>query len=150
MDDYVKLLTGAVMVILTVGIGGYAFLALTPSVNLYLDKTAEVANSGSIFAGEGIQINATSVDWGVLEPDTNKSIGLRVTNRLDEPITIHLTTSNWVPENATDYMGLSWDSEEAVILGLAHLDVVLTLTVYSNVTDIFNFSFDITIGGEWF
>lgn len=142
-------MSGAVMVLVVVGIAGYALLSLMPSVNLYIDRTAEVASSGTINTGEGLDLNTTSLDFGVLSPSESNNQTIRVTNLYDEPMVLHMTTSNWDPENATDYMGVSWDAEDKVLLGLAYVDVVFTLTVYSNVTGITNFYFDTTVGGEF-
>lgn len=142
-------MAGATFVILAIAIGGYAFLSLSGPMNYYLDRTAEAAASGSVFAGEGLVLNASTVDWGVLEPDTSANRTFRISNLLDEPMKLNLATSNWDPTNATEYMGLSWDDDGTPLLGLAYRDVTLTLNVYANVTGITNFYFDITIGGDW-
>jgi len=145
-------LVGAVTVILAIAIGGYAFLALSPTMNYYLDTTREYAASGSVYAGEGLELNATSVDWGSIPPDSTTNTTIRVSNMLDDPMTLYLNSFNWVPANASDYMAITWDDNGFPLLGRTYRDVVLTLTVFANCTaetGITDFNCDMTISGVW-
>jgi len=147
MNDDLGKVFGVVMTILAVGIASWAFFALTGPMNYYLETTKTAVASGNIYAGSGLEINTTSVDWGSVPPDSLTNTTVRVSNMLNDPMVLQLTTSNWDPENATEYMGLSWDDDGTPLIGRSYRDVVLTLTVYENVTGIDAFSFDITIGG---
>lgn len=137
------------LALLVAAIGGYAFLSLTASFQTYYDATVEVSASGAINAGDGLVLNVTSLSWGVISPDESVTRSIRVSNILNVPATLFLQTSGWDPENATAYMGVSWNDDGTPLLGTAYRDVTLTLDVYANITGIQNFSFNITIGGTW-
>ena len=157
MDDYLGKVFGAVMTLLVVGICVFAFFALSGSFSYYYSNVAEVSASGSIYAGEGLEVldqfsdsKLSSIDWGDdILPDSQVNRTIRIGNKLGDPVALDFVVSNWNPANASDYMALSWDNKESALIGKAYREVVLTLDVYSNVTGITNFSFDITILGTW-
>ena len=92
--------------------------------------------------------NATSsLDFGLLEPGSSKNFTLYLRNEGNSALTLNMTSENWNPANATDYMTLTWNREGQQISPDEVIDFVITLSVSEYTTGIDTFSLDITISG---
>jgi hypothetical protein len=92
--------------------------------------------------------NATStVNWGMLSPGASSNVTLYVRNEGNIAVKLSLTTQNWNPVNTSNYMGLTWNRQGQTVNAGSVTQAALTLSVYSNVTGITSFSFDIIIAG---
>ncbi len=87
----------------------------------------------------------TSINWGVLEPGSNKTIIIYVRNEGNAAATLSQTTQNWNPTAASNYLTLRWNYAGQTINVNQVLQVKLTLTLSSTVTGITNFGFDTVI-----
>ena len=120
-----------------------------------LTATRTIGSHGSIKA-IGVSVywdssctnEVSSVDWGMVEPGSSTSVTVYIKNTGNSPVTLTLDTENWNPSSASNYMSLSWDYNGQSIDAGGVVQVELTLTVYSNVTGITDFSFDIVITGS--
>jgi hypothetical protein len=128
-----------------------ALVTLGPIVSSALTNTT-ISNSGSVGAvGVGVYWDqactnsVTSIDWGVVEPGTNVDKTVYIKNEDNSAVTLSLTTSNWNPPNASNYMTLSWSYEGQSVSAADVIQVVLTLSVSANISGITSFSFDITV-----
>ncbi|MCW3986409.1 MAG: hypothetical protein NWE91_08410 [Candidatus Bathyarchaeota archaeon] len=88
-----------------------------------------------------------TIDWGYMEPGASQNVTIYIQNEGTVPMTLNMTTDNWIPSSASTYMTLSWDSEGSQVNANSVLETVLTLSVASNISEISSFSFDITITG---
>jgi hypothetical protein len=70
-----------------------------------------------------------------------------VLNSGSVPVSLSMTTSNWVPSTASNYLTLAWNRQSYVLSVGSSVQAVLTLSVSSSVTSVTSFSFDITITG---
>lgn len=111
-----------------------------------------VSNSGvlktigiGVYWDYGLTSKASTADWGVLQPGTQKSFTVYVRNEENSPVTLSLSTSNWTPANASSYLTLTWDYNDQTISPGTQIQVTLTLTVSPSITGISNFNFDIII-----
>jgi len=108
-------------------------------------------NVNSIGVGvywENACINEVStIDWGYMEPGASQNVTIYIQNEGTIPMTLNMTTDNWNPSSASTYITLSWNSEGSQVNANSVLEVVLTLSVASNISEINSFSFDITITG---
>src|SRR3990172_6250360 len=95
--------TGLFLTMLSAGI-------LTTSQTLPSGGTVTAVNIG-IYSDSNYTQNCTSIDWGALLPgnSTIKTIYLKNTGTL--PVTLSMTTLNWAPSNATQYLNLAWNRE---------------------------------------
>jgi len=91
---------------------------------------------------------ASSIDWGMLEKGEQKNTTLYVKNTGNTVLILSLTTQNWTPTNATDYITVSWNLENATISVNKVLQADITIRVLPSVTGFSNFSFDIVITGS--
>lgn len=89
----------------------------------------------------------TDIDWGTLDPNTSKNRLLYIRNEGSGNITLQLTTENWIPDNCTYYITLTWNYGNQVIVPDEVILITFTLTISANITGINNFTFDIIISG---
>ena len=137
-------------VVLAVAMTGIVVSALAASL---LSSYQTVPNAGDVKAvGVGVYWdsdctdNVTSIDWGFLEPGATADVTVYIENEGNVPVVLGMTTDNWDPTSASDYMTLSWNRESHV-LNPGSVQAILTLSVSSEIDGVTNFSFDITITG---
>ncbi len=89
----------------------------------------------------------SSLDWGILEPGSQKNYTLYLKNQGNSLLTLSMASENWNPPNATNYMTLTWNREGQQINPDEVIGFVITLSVSENVQGISTFSFDTVISG---
>ena len=113
-----------------------------------------IQGSGSV-KGVGLGVywdlqckNATSsIDFGLLDPGSYKDFTLYLKNEGNTVLTLNMTSKNWNPIEAANYMSLTWNREGQQVSPDQVISFVITLSVSSNIQDISSFSLDITISG---
>jgi hypothetical protein len=118
-------------------------------------RNQTISNTGSVMTiGVGVYLDqgcanpVTSINWGNLEPGSNVNRTVFIRNEGNTAATLSMTTSNWSPPSASDYMTLSWDYKGQTIAVNEVKQVKFTLAVSSSITGITSFSFDITIAAS--
>ena len=144
-----------ILVAATIGLLAYTFLLsfLGPVVSsLVANKT--LGNTGSVKAvGVAVYWNSngttpvTSFNWGMLDPNSTKTQTCYIKNEGNSVLTLSMTTSNWNPSNAVQYMKFSWNLGGQTLNAGQIKPATFTLQIFANVTGITNFSFDVTIVG---
>ena len=89
--------------------------------------------------------NVTSIDWGVAEPGLTKNVTIYIRNEGNTHTILYLNTTNWYPQEASNYITLSWDYNGEAIEPNQVVQVTLTLSISSNIEGITTFRFDIII-----
>ncbi len=112
---------------------GNTGIVKSPNINIYLEN--ECINEVS------------SIDWGFLEPGASKDVTLYVNNTGNIPLRLSFVTESWNPENATTYLGLTWDYAGSQIEPNEVAPVTFTLTVSNSTSGVNGFSFSIVITG---
>lgn len=117
-----------------------------------LQTTRTISNAGSVKGvGVGIYWNSactnqtSSINWGLLESGSDKTVTVYIRNEGNAPATLSKTTQNWNPSTASSYMTLNWNYAGQTLSVNQVLQVKLTLVVSSTISGITNFSFDTTI-----
>jgi hypothetical protein len=112
------------------------------------------SNSGSITAiGVGVYSNSgcttvlSSINWGTISPGASANYTIYVENNGTIPVTLTMTTGNWNPATASNYITLSWNTQNYVLAAGSSVQALLTLNVSSSVNGIASFAFNITITG---
>ena len=123
------------------------------SATAYLVKTYTIQMQGNIYA-IGVEVfwdsqctnKCETVDWGWLHPGESKNITLYLRNSGNTPVTLTLSTENWLPAEAADYISLTWD-REGYYMTEQTIACLFTLTVSDAIqnTTIQSFSFDAVI-----
>jgi hypothetical protein len=135
-------------------IGVFAFTLIDPVISKKRDGTGKKISSGGLITGASdIEIywdrrgtkKVTSIDWGSLEPGTNKTVVLFILNKVKNQITLSYYTSNWNPSEIADYMSINWDYDQQPIEFREMERVTFTLVVFENVKTRGIFDFVLTI-----
>ena len=111
-----------------------------------------ISNVGSV-KGIGVGIywdsactnRTSSINWGSLDPGSNKTVTIYVRNEGNAVATLSKAEQNWNPSAASSYMTLSWNYAGQTLSVNQVFQVKLTLIVSSTVSGITNFSFDLTV-----
>lgn len=112
-------------------IGNFAAVSSPPEVGIYWDIT-------------GLE-PCTNISWGDFEPGDSKTMTVYVRNEGASTFTSNITTENWGPWNAQNYIYLSWSfGEEPLKVGRIRT-TDFTLLVDEDIEDITNFGFDIIV-----
>jgi len=122
------------------------------AVSSLVQTNRTISNVGLVKGiGVGIYWDATgtnrtsSINWGLLEPGSNKTVTVYVRNEGNAAATLSKATENWNPSTASSYMTLNWNYAGQTLSVNQVLQIKLTLVVSSTISGITNFSFDITI-----
>lgn len=144
------LITGATLTLLTYTI----VLSFTGQALSALQTRRTVSNAGEIKTiGVGIYTDSgcsdilSSINWGTLEPGSDKTFTYYIQNCGNSPSTLTLQTSNWNPPEANTYISLSWDYNGQVLNVDEVIEVTFTLSVSPTIEQITSFNFDISIIG---
>jgi len=89
-----------------------------------------------------------SIDWSTLYPGSVKNVTVYIRNEIAEPMYLILSTTNWNPSNASQYLNLGWNYPGQRMNPGEKLQITLTLSVSSHIQGISNFSFDILVSGS--
>jgi hypothetical protein len=85
-----------------------------------------------------------SIDWGVLNAGAVKNTIVYVRNEGTQPTSLNVSTTNWNPSTASNYLKLGWDYSGRVLDPNEVLKVTLTLSV-SSTASISSAGFDLII-----
>ena len=110
------------------------------------EDTITTVNIG-VYLDSNCTQNATSTDWGVLNPGDNATKKVYIKNSGTAPVTLNMNTESWQPTNASSLMTLTWNLENAALNATKSNEAVLTLSVSPDAGDLGDFSFNISITG---
>jgi hypothetical protein len=102
-----------------------------------------------VYTDEKLTNPATFINWGYLLPGAKKTSTLYIKNEGNAPLTVYLSTKNWSPPTASNYLTLTWSfSNGQKIDPDKFVEVTLTLTVSEGITGITSFNFDLIAEGS--
>jgi hypothetical protein len=142
-----KLVLIFVAVILAAFLSGYAVANLTTQTKIGNFATIKTVGL-TIYSDQNCTQQLTQIQWGILEPNSSKTIICFAKSTSNTAITVTVTTQNWDPANSPQYMTLTATPNNFSLNPSQTIQVALTLTIAENVTSITNFSFDITFNGS--
>jgi len=127
-------------------------IGILGGVSSLVQTNTTISNTGSI-KGIGVGIywdsacisKTSSIDWGVVDPGSNKTVTVYVRNEGNVAVTLSKTTQNWNPSSASSYMTLTWNYAGQTLAVNQVLQIKLFLVVSPTTSGITNFSFDIII-----
>ena len=129
-----------------------ALFTLALAAYAILQSSVRINNQGTVKAlGVGVyrDHNCTSpvslINWGTVEPGSTNNVTVYVRNEGNTAANISMTTENWNPQNAPNYLTLNWNYNGQQLNPSEAVQITLSLDVSSSVQGIENFSFDIII-----
>lgn len=87
----------------------------------------------------------TGIDWGIIEPGTNKTVTLFVKNEGNWETTLSLQATKWSSPEAEQFLSLSANYQGQPVQTGEVIPVELSLSVESETRDIELFSFEVVI-----
>jgi len=130
-------------------------LSMLTQVMSSVQTNTKISNAGSlkaigvgVFWDAGLTNRVSSIDWGILEPGSNVNKTVYIRNEGNIAAKLSMTTSNWSPSNASNYITLNWNYGNQTLNVNEAIQVKLTLSISSSIVGITNFSFDITIAAS--
>ena len=142
-------------------IGSLVFLASNLNAGQFFSFTStesSIESGGSVkkinvgvYWDGNCNSNVSFIDWGEIEPGSEKNVSLFIRNEGTVAAGLFLSTDYWNPSNASKFMTLSWDYDGQTLAPFDEdssdiLPVTLTLQVSPSVSGIKSFSFDVIIG----
>jgi len=129
-----------------------ALFTLALAAYAILQSSVRINNQGTVKAlGVGVywDSNCTNpvslINWGTVEPGSTNNVTIYVRNEGNTAANISMTTENWNPSNAPNYLTLNWNYNGQQLNPSEAVQITLSLTVSSSIQGIENFNFDITI-----
>ena len=101
-----------------------------------------------VYWDDSLTSAVNAVDWGTIEPGNQKNVVVYVYNEGNTPITLNISTDNWIPSTASQYISLGWNYNGQELSATSGMTVTLTLTVSADITGISDFGFDIIAAGS--
>jgi hypothetical protein len=152
MESYSKNGRGIILRVSLAFIFGALLIGLLGTTLSLVQTSRTVSSVGSVKGiGVGIYWNSactnrtSSINWGLLEPGSNKTVAIYVRNEGNAVTTLSKAAQNWNPSAAPSYMTLNWNYAGQTLSVNQVLQVKLTLVVLPSIAGITSFSFDITI-----
>jgi hypothetical protein len=90
----------------------------------------------------------TSIQWGTIPAGSSIERTIYLKNPQSSPLTLNLSTSNWNPAGAANFITITWNKENQVLGGGQSTTATITLAVASNISSISDFSVKISITGS--
>ena len=120
---------------------------------LSLVQTSRTVSSAGSVKGIGVGIywdyactnRTSSINWGLLDPGSEKIVTVYVRNEGNALATLSKATQNWNPSTASSYMTLNWNYAGQTLSVNQVLQIRLTLVISQAISGITSFSFDITV-----
>lgn len=120
--------------------------ALTASQNVDLNGTINTINV-EVYHDEMCTQPCSNINVGTLNPGSTFTKTIYIKNTGTLPETLTMTTNNWNPTTAGNYLDLSWNRQNYILNSGATCEATLTLTVATNTDSLTTFGFSATITG---
>lgn len=121
----------------------------TPSSSSGDSSSSGVITNGVIaYSDSSCGQTLTSIQWGAIPANSSVARTIYLKNPQSSPLNLSLSTSNWNPAGAANFITITWNKENQVLGGGQSTTATVTLTVASNVTSISDFNVKISITGS--
>lgn len=136
----------AALTLLITWLGAVAFALYT--VHKRITGTGTIKTLGiEVYAEPECLTPVTNIDWGLLEPGQTAQKTVYVKNVGNAPVTLTMTTQEWSPSVASQYISVVWNLENAQLQPNNVMQAIFTLTVAVDIQDVTDFSFTIVLQG---
>ena len=131
-------------------------LVLTSTTMAALSVNKSIGSSGGVNVSAGLNIYSdsactipiTTINWGNISAGGSNSQTVYVKNTgSGVSLTLNMTTSNWTPSNANNYITITWNQETTRLQPAQSVAATITLNVSSSIIDINSFNVQISITG---
>ena len=140
-----KIVSTAIIALVAIILVSFAFVGTVPTPCVAAVETVDVG----VYWDSGCSNQVSTIDWGTIEAGSVKMIPVYIKNEGDMAIDLSLSTANWSPSTASDYISLDWNYAGGTIDPDQVIEATLTLSVSPSIEEagITTFGFDIVITG---
>ena len=111
-----------------------------------IHATGQVATLGvEVCTDPNCTVVLDSIDWGTQYPSQSRNTTFCVKLMGNTPSTLDLSTDNFAPIEAEQYLALTWDYDGHIVNPEDVSEVIVTLTVSSSIAGVESFSFDMIV-----
>jgi len=150
-----KLRTIVSLVVIAFILGMVTGVSFIVAFQSLIQSSTQVENVGiirvigvEVYQDENLTDPLEVVNWGIIGAGESKDFNITwIKNVGNDNQRLVMWTESWNPQNASNWIALTWDYDGLWIPVNGTIPVVFTLSVDSNITNITNFSFDIWIKG---
>jgi hypothetical protein len=146
-ERFVQLVLAVIAAVLLSGIIMANVMSIYQTSNTISSVGTFKAIDLGVYWDSGFTNRTTAINWGTLEPGTQKSYILYICNEGFIPLTLSTSTSNWNPSTSSNHLTLAWSYSGQINAGET-VPVTLTLSISPSITATTFFSFDITAVGS--
>jgi hypothetical protein len=123
--------------------------SLTTLVQYRVANVSAIKSLGlSVFWDQNKVNPVTTIDWGILDPDSSKTFIVYVESTSNVPLTAFVYAEKWQPLNAADFISFEASPNNFILEPGQVVQVALTLKVAYDIQGITAFSFDIMFNGS--
>ena len=123
-----------------------AYAAINVTANINSSGTITASPNIALFSDSACSIPITTIDWGALSAGGTVTQTIYVKNiQGTAPLTLGMTTNNWVPTTANGPLSLTWNRQGTVLSPGQSTQATITLTASPSTSGITSFSVQITI-----
>jgi len=144
-----KALVAAIAVAIVVSFAAGFFVKASMEHSRRITNRAAIkAVNVNLYQDPALTVPLTEINWGVLELGEEKNHTAYIENDSNVPVMLVLTTDDWSPVNASNFITLTWDYDGQPIAVGGSVEATFTLAVDPAISGIETFSFDIVIVGS--
>lgn len=136
-----------VLAVVTISIvtGGLVFATYVSSNTATQTKSAIKTIGVELYWDQGCTNRTDTLNWGELQPNTTKSLTVYIKNTGTIPVRLSMSTDDWNPTTAQNYITLTWNRENSILNRGGGLTATFTLELSPEAANLTGFSFDATI-----
>jgi archaellum component FlaG (FlaF/FlaG flagellin family) len=141
-------------IVLFLFVSALLIVNLGPIANAVFSVSQTMSSNGSItainvsvFSDAACMVNATSVNWGIVDPGGSVNRTVYVKNTGNTAEVLSFATNNWFPVAASNYASVNWNLQGYVLVPGQVATANLCLTVSSSIVNITDFSGNLVISG---
>jgi len=121
---------------------------LSTRTQMYSYGSIQIQTAGiATYRDAGCTTTASEVPWGTLAPGSSGEYVIYIKNEGATSLNLFLSTANWNPTNAANYITLSWNYNGQTVAPNQVIQITLTLSVSQSISGVDSFGFDIMLTG---
>ena len=134
--------------LLCFALGSFSTIAVMQWTQRIPSSATVKAVGVGIYKDINFTVSVTKIDWGIVEAGESKNFSAYIVNRSNVPITLSMTTENWTPANASNFITLTWNYNGTQVAVDGYVFVTFVLSVDPAISGIDAFSFTIVVVGS--
>ena len=140
-------LAAVTLILLSGFISAQVMSAIQTSNTISSMGTLNLSAGIGVYEDSSFSNAMTAINWGTLEPGSAQTHSVYIRNEGGLDLTLSMSTSNWSPSSASNYLTLTWNYDGQPVNASEYVSVSLTLTVSPDAAGITSFSFEVNIVG---